>query len=458
MAQIAEKAPDLVVLEKAKSGAWCGKIEGISLCGKYNPVREALSFASGQGIEPGMSVALYGMGLGYHLRPLLDAVGPEGLVVVAEANWAILRAAFKVAGDPELFEDPRLVIISGEDEASFLSSWNRAFGDLDPDKTRIVIHIPSFQALPNGYDRVARAIELIRMERRFPLVMGGLENENFRRNLPLVLKSAGVSSLEGVIKGETAVVVGAGPSLDRDIVYLGACRHATILSSDTALPLLIKNGITPDLVFSIDPASPSLMHFELCERFDLPTVFLPTSSADVVEKSRGNIFFGFRDADRFPEPARGWAKKMGTIGAGGSVSCVALETAFMMGAKTVLLFGQDFSFPDGRAYAQGTVFGILGWEEPEESALTNTQNYFGQKIKTAINLFSYQREFENLAASFSAEVVTLSASGARLAGIEPIPAPWPWIRGSHSRQTVPKAIKQKANPSVEQAFTQWLSR
>lgn len=457
MAQIAEKAPDSVVLEKARSGAWSGKAGRISLCGKYNPVRDALSFASGQGIKRGMSVVLYGMGLGYHIKPLLDAVGPDGALVVAEANRAILRAAFKVIDDPDIFEDLRLVIVAGEDEGSFLSSWNSAFGDLGSSKTRVAIHIPSFQALPKNYDKVARAIELIRMERRFPLVMGGIENENFRRNLPLILKSPGISSLEGIINGQTAVVVGAGPSLDRDIVHLAACRHATVLSTDTALPVLIKNGVTPDLVFSIDPQAISLMHFELCEKFDLPTVFLPTSNAGVVEKSSGNIFFGFRNTNRFPEPARGWANKMGVINSGGSVSCIALETAFLMGAKTALLFGQDFSFIDGRAYGEDTVFGRLA-AAPVEDGLVETENYFGQKIKTAINLFSYQREFENLVAKSSAEAITMSASGARLAGVDPAPAPWPWITGIRPKPTLTPDVKPEADSSVEQAFARWLSR
>jgi hypothetical protein len=382
----------------------------------------------------------------------------EGRVVVAEANAPLLKAAIGTIKDSGVISDERLIFVSGSNEESMLSNWSAAFSALDPARTKVAIHMPSFQLIPEKFPKVLNAVEMIRMERRFPLVLGECEKKNFRRNLPLLLRSQGIARLAGAVKGGVAAVVGAGPTLDKNILFLQAFRRMTIMSSDTALPALIENSITPDLVFTADPQDTTRLHFDMAGKRDIPMALVPTANADVVSEWSGPLYFGFIKPDRFPAPANTFARSMGVFESGGSVSCLALETAILMGAKTVILFGQDFGFPADKAYATWTVPGILNEKLPDDSELVLEHDYFGRPVKTSRSLYGYRRNVENLVQSGAARVFTLSAEGVKLAGVDPVPTPGPLLAGAeNARRFVPAANERTDyDPSVERAFLEWL--
>ncbi len=457
---MAESAPEIITLQLSRSGKMSGKIGEMWLASKYDPVKEAEVFVKGQNILPGMNVALYGIGLGYHIRPLLDAVGPDGKVVVAEANISILKMALKVIDDPAIFDYPNLGIVSGRSEGEFLAGWSEALSGFDTGKTRVVIHNPSFQALPDGYGNSKNSIELIKMERRFPLLMGESEKLCFRRNLKKALRSPGIANLAGALRGGVVAVVGAGPSLDKTIMYLAAEKNLTIFASDTSLPALLDAGVTPDFVVTVDSQPHTTLHFLMADRFDIPMITLPTSNSDVIERWEGPLFFGYKNPEKFKSPAREWAESMGKIESGGSVSCVALEMAIKMGASVILLFGQEFGYPDGKAYASCTVPHITGQKLTDESEMTCQVDYFGRNINVPINFHSYRRVFEELARSSDAQVVTLSPEGQRLDGVCAVVSPAPWMNNTVCKPkfTSFAGISKPAAPDVERAFSIWLDQ
>ncbi|VAX17892.1 Motility accessory factor [hydrothermal vent metagenome] len=456
---VAEAQDDDVTITPAKSGALSGKTTEVWLSSRYDPVKEAQSFVKGQNIRMGSSVLLYGIGLGYHLRLLLDAIGPNGHLVAAEANPSILKAALKVMGNQTVLEDKRLTMVSGHDENEFLGRWSSAMNTLDHNKTKVVIHTPSLQSLPADFQKVKNAIELIRMERRFPLIMGGAEKENFSRNLKKVLVSRGIARLKGAMAGGMAIIVGAGPSLDRDIIYLALSKKMTVIASDTSLPVLLSAGITPDFVISADPKPDSLSHFELAKSYNLPLIAMPTSNANIIERWTGPLFFGFREPGRFPAPAKEWAQKMGVFESGGSVSCLAMELSIAMGAKAVTLIGQDFGYPAERAYSTGCAPQIIGATLPNDDEVLEGVDYFGRKIKTSVNLYSYRRTFEELVAKSATKTFTLSACGLSLEGVEAIPSlaqlAFKTAKGDFASAFKPAEAEPENH--VEEAFRNWIT-
>ncbi|MBI5816308.1 MAG: motility associated factor glycosyltransferase family protein [Nitrospinae bacterium] len=455
-AMAASQAAGAVDLFAAKTGAVTGRIGGILLSSAYDPVREGAMFAGAHDIGPGGHVALYGLGLGYHIKPLLEAVGPQGRIVAAEANGSILKAALEVIGDPAVISDERITFVAATSENEFLAEWARAFEKLDPARTRVAIHTPSFQSIPQSFTRVKNAVEMIRMERRFPLIMGKKEKENFRRNLGRLAGSPGVSALAGMCEGGAVIVVGAGPSLDRDITQAACCKgRAAVFAADTALPSLLAAGITPDLLFTADPQDESMRHFIAAGRYDLPLVLTPTANADLVEKWRGPLFFGFQNPDKYPKPADGWARRMGVFSSGGSVSSFALETALAAGVSVAALAGMDFGYPWGRAYANGSAPALLGANEAALRGKVEVKDYCGRPLLTSLNMYSYIRAFENITVAPGRTVVTFSNVGARLGGIEAVAA---LPAGIYTRRgfIVPTPGANGFDGQIKAALEQWL--
>ncbi|MFQ3579737.1 MAG: 6-hydroxymethylpterin diphosphokinase MptE-like protein, partial [Bacteroidales bacterium] len=85
---------------------------------------------------------------------------------------------------------------------------------------------------------------------------------NFLRNkIHYKSKKYDFSDLE-INKKKCILVCGGGPGLQEKFDEIKKIRDSIyIASSDTALKILIKNGITPDSVFSFDPQHFSYYHF-----------------------------------------------------------------------------------------------------------------------------------------------------------------------------------------------------
>ncbi|MDH4064981.1 MAG: DUF115 domain-containing protein, partial [Acidobacteriota bacterium] len=74
-------------------------------------------------------------------------------------------------------------------------------------------------------------------------------------NLGVLAREGNTASLDGLFVGHPAVVVGAGPSLDRNLPALAALQNrAVVIGADTALRPLIAGGVRPDLMVGVDPA------------------------------------------------------------------------------------------------------------------------------------------------------------------------------------------------------------
>ncbi|MBF0635486.1 MAG: DUF115 domain-containing protein, partial [Nitrospinae bacterium] len=327
-------------------------------------------------------------------------------------------------------EDPRLTLVAGKNEAIFLSTLSSACASLDQNRAKTVIFNPSFQLIPKNFTRTRTAIELVRMERRFPFVMGGIEAENLQRNMSRLRSAKSVNSLKGAAKGRGAFIVGAGPSLDRDVITLSAPHGCVVISTDTALPALLSAGVTPHFVVTADPQAQSLHHFTFAGRYDLPLILTPTASSQVVEKWVGPMYAGFVNTDRLSGDAKELADRLGGFKSGGTVSALALETAIIMEADPVILVGQDFGWPGGECYAQGTFSERADARPIIEPGVIYGTNHFGQQIATSVPLHSYRRSFEWVIQTTGARVFTLSACGLPARGVTPISSPLEVISGA----------------------------
>jgi len=161
--------------------------------------------------------------------------------------------------------------------------------------------------------------------------------------------------LFGGLDGMPAVLVGAGPSLDRNLPLLERLKgRAFILGVDTVAEVLTANGIPFDAVISVDPQPVSITHF--CgDDFPAPLVFLPSTHPSVVESGRGRRFLMLKDSHSFFGPAQHLLEDRGVSTAGGSVSCIALDLLIKMGADPIGFMGQDFAFPKGMPYNRRTL-------------------------------------------------------------------------------------------------------
>jgi tetratricopeptide (TPR) repeat protein len=161
------------------------------------------------------------------------------------------------------------------------------------------------------------------------------------------------SCLKDAFKGKTSVLLGGGPSLDEIIPWLKSNRdRVVILAVSRICRRLLECGLTPHMVFSVDP---QLISFDISKElfhFWRNTLFVHAYhvSAPLLAQWRGK---GVYSGPRFP-----WRTplNMETLPeVGPTVTNAALASAIAMGFSQVMLAGVDLCHSkEGFTHARGS--------------------------------------------------------------------------------------------------------
>lgn len=340
--------PDLAFVASASGLPVPVRRGGAALHSRVDPVREARRLAAAL---PPTGVAVFlGLGGGYLPAALLDAGGLFAGVIV-ERDASALRALLGGADLAGLLADPRIAVVTDPSTvtAAVLAAWAPGLmGDL-----RTVPLRPWCDLSRPFFDRAAAAVEAARdhaaadwaAQARF----GKRWFANALANLPPAERAR--LSIDPV---GSALVVGAGPSLDRFAARLPDERRGRLLvATDTSLPALLERGIVPDLVVSIDCQAWGYRHLMHGMPSGLP-LLLDLSSPPLLARSRADVGF-FASAHPLARwLSRHWRRLPEVDASGGNVAHAAVSLADALGAREIRLVGVDFSYPLGSAYARGT--------------------------------------------------------------------------------------------------------
>jgi hypothetical protein len=314
-----------------------------------DPVREAKRLVGDA--QEGFLVLL-GLGGGFAAKAALEKNELSALLVI-EYGLASLAELFSQADYTPLFEDSRFCLLAdkrpAEIEECFLNLYQPAlYGGLRvlPLRARTVRESKNFGEASGAIERA-----LLRIEADYSVqsYFGKRWFSNIIRNL----QKAGEKTEE--LKPVTrAAITAAGPSLTAQIPLIKKTRKEIfLLSTDTSLPALLEEGIEPDAVISIDCQHWTYYHFLSGIPKNIP-LFLDLASPPLIGSLGNNIHFfsGGHPLTRYISQA--WRPMLNIDASGANVTYAALSLAHALGAKTIDLYGADFSYPLGVTYAKGS--------------------------------------------------------------------------------------------------------
>ena len=237
--------------------------------------------------------------------------------------------------------------------------------------------------------------------------------ENIIKNMHFIKKSNYLSELSGIIPEDVpAIIVSAGPSLDKNVDELKkASGKAFILATDTAVKTLIAHSIDFDAIVTID-ATKSPKHLECEQCFKYP-VFTSIYANNInLEKNYSRKIWvnatGFLSVlyNRFN-------LKYNLYETGGSVSTAAFTIARVMGAKRIVLIGQDLAF-DGEYSHAGNVADHMF---DERNGVVYVEGIYGDLVKTRGDWIVFRDWFSKEAKRLvnDIEVIDASEAGAKIA-------------------------------------------
>ncbi len=347
---------ELSPARKGQAGAFTLSWQGRSLHSRHDPQKEAeRQLVEFESEDDAQLVLFFGAGLGYSIQRFVSEHANP--IVWLEPHGEILARALEVQDLREAIRAGRLTVLTGMPTDDHFQEIFRGRGNSE---ILFVSHRASYQA-DGIYAQLQQSVENFLNKKDVNLATLSRFDRSWARNLsenfaPLT-KARPVARLFNTTPGATALVCGAGPSLTRDLPELLKIRdRCVVIAVDTALQILLKHGLDPDIVVSVDPQPVNRYYLEGCEDSRALFVVDPTTcyaSLRLLPPERlyylwspfplAKLFFDALD------------EAPGEVAFGGSVSTNAYDLALKMGWRRVLLAGQDLSFTGGLAHAKGAV-------------------------------------------------------------------------------------------------------
>ncbi|MBY0206044.1 motility associated factor glycosyltransferase family protein [Paenibacillus cucumis Kampfer et al. 2016] len=243
------------------------------------------------------------------------------------------------------------------------------------------------------------------------------------KNLKHLTRSKNVSLLKNTMRNVPAVVVAAGPSLNKNIEQLHSIKdNAVIIAVDTIAQRLCNEGIIPDFICSIEREVETYTYFYDGKTYPVestlvgPLVLYP----EIFEEYHGQLVIPMREG----VGEYIWLKDVlelegdNSISIGLSCAHVAFGVAEHIGASPIILLGQDLAYGNsvGETHAGGTIYDDKKLTNSMFSAKVNleTEGYYGGLVTTTETWNTFRTWFEMEIATKGLTVINATEGGSKI--------------------------------------------
>jgi hypothetical protein len=176
-------------------------------------------------------------------------------------------------------------------------------------------------------------------------------------NIPNLLNEIPISKYKDVYAGKTALVISAGPTLDRNIPIIKKYRdNVVIFTVGTAVKTLYENGIKPDFLCVIETydSSKQLAGLDLSDVIFITEPYSNPNLRKFKFKQTLSHMSSNSPINQF------WAtiveEDISDCFTQGTVSYTALNCARILGCQKIILVGQDLAYIDGQCYSKDSAY------------------------------------------------------------------------------------------------------
>ncbi len=447
--------PPYLELIEAKSGLPAvryhppGDASARALCSVYDPVREADRWAENEPVNSAINLVFLGVGLGYHIVSYLDRFGTHARsIALVEFDPHLFRLALSMRDLRGLIGAEPCFCFVGEPSEVFPELLKPLRTNFMVHNFKILHHTPTQQINRQYYVDVAKEIvDVVTFDGvNTKTVLGQRQTnqQNIIMNLHAFWRGRMPAEYRDAAQGTPAVVVAAGPSLDRNIDELKELNNrGLIISADTSQNTLSKRGIRPHIVVAADPTELNFSHFERIQDLDDTILaFHPESHWRITRKYPSHPYlFPLVDEQgallkHLSQVLENILGEVGHVPRGMNVGQIAFNIAVHLGCDPIILIGMDLAFSPqgGTSHAADaavsrttsavgadrsmTVGGKEGKADSETGQVVFVPGYFGGEVPTSVSFRQYIRDLEQNIRKSGARVIDATEGGALKQGTE----------------------------------------
>jgi len=204
-----------------------------------------------------------------------------------------------------------------------------------------------------------------------------------------------------VLKDKPAIIVSAGPSLDKNIHLLDeAKKKACVIPVGSTNKILHNKGIKPHIRSAFSPFPDENVVFDGIDDFEgIPLIYGNNLDHFVVEDYDAPKAMIVLAGDLFSRAVYDYAKiPYQPIGGSGTIANVTFDLLSQIGCSHIILTGQDLCYTKDKLYADGS------WSDPkivQKAGLLEVDDMNGQAVFTSKTFLNLKQDFENMIKRYS---------------------------------------------------------
>lgn len=224
---------------------------------------------------------------------------------------------------------------------------------------------------------------------------------NILRNSEYFEDSINLNDYKNIYKNKPAIIVSAGPSLDKNFHLLKDYKNkAVIFGQDATYEKLLNNGIKPDFVSSFERDYITYDKFFKDKKIDVnnitflnKTVVWPETN-EWVKRNNGKLSFVFTDTLSY-EKKLGELCNLPALNIDSSVAILDLAVALQMGCNPIIFIGQDLSYSED-GYTHAGDISINDKKNLKDESLLTIKGINGGYVRTTKILNMFKEQIENI--------------------------------------------------------------
>lgn len=390
---------------------------------KYNQKREIEKFIEQiNEITEKDNYIIWGLSFGEHIQEFLKILNKLNKILIIEFNEELIEYCKKDIDINKILEDNRITITSKKEIVEKFIKEN--IFEINVDKLKILEYCNYNRIYKEKYVETATLIKdlivRIKINRNTLYNFKNKFIDNIINNLKHIGRSTPINKLKNSYENIPAVVVSAGPSLNKNINELRNFKSkGLILSGCRTLGSLLDRNVYVDCLGIVDPNDIS---YELVknniDKVKCPLIFSDMANKEVVNYHKKEKIFYSSETNLIVNKV--FEDNIDNLYGGGSIAHSLTNLAIYMGCNPIIFVGQDLAYTDNKNHSEICVINS-GDEKYIEDGTIYVEDINGGLVKTTTVLNDFRISLEDIInKNKNIRFINATEGGAHINGAENI--------------------------------------
>ena len=360
-------------------------------------------------------IVVYGFGTGSHIYELRKQFDKK--IIVFEPN----RKMIKYVYEKSCLKDDKNIIFLCCEEDELISNIKKYIHEFNFKSTEFITFSNYKQIYLEErnkfYSKINEYLIRLNLDLNTKLNFGEAWFQNLIKSIQFVIDGVPADYYDKKFKNVPAIIVSAGPSLEKNIDKLKNIKdNILIISGGRTLSALMDKNIKIDLLVIADSTERNyILVKDYIDKLEAPILFSEGANFQIIKEHKGDkIFYSYSDLiHKIVE------RKMTHISTGGSVAHAMTSYMANLGCSPIIFIGQDFAYTDEMTHAAivENKDGSYSYEIAKREDDIYVEDVNGNLVRTSIVLNNQRLAMEEIIKLYpESEFINATEGGARIRG------------------------------------------